>query len=242
VSGAWANTQHELARPKLQHELVNPYLCVVGAPRSRTTRMLDAHRRLAVVNDMRWLPRKSRERPGLTHEGLETDSLLLASPNLSRPDPSVQDLALLPSEEQSVRHKRFVARTFDIYAARQGRPPAGDKTPRYVRRMAQIHELPPQARFVHIIRAPGDVHLSMRDWRSGEQTARQNGTWNMDPVVSTALSWRLRVARVEADEPLGPDLYHQVRYEKLVASLEHELKRICEFRCLSYAEAMMRPC
>src|SRR5258708_11431745 len=56
----------------------NPYLFVVGAARSGTTllqRMLDAHPLLAVVNETYWLPRKYRERTGLTRGGSVTPAL-----------------------------------------------------------------------------------------------------------------------------------------------------------------------
>jgi hypothetical protein len=220
---------------------------VVGAARSGTTllqRMLDHHPGLAVVNETYWLPRKFRERTGLTREGLVTEALLpllLASPKFSRMEVSERDLVRLLSERRPVRYERFVARIFDTYAARRGKPLAGDKTPGYVRRMAQIHELWPRARFVHIVRDPRDVVLSMLDWRGGRKAAGQYGTWEMDPVVSTALYWRLSVAvGRETGAALGAGLYREVRYEDLVAAPDHELERICEFLGLPYAEAMTR--
>jgi hypothetical protein len=246
MTGVRASPQQN-ALTNSQHGLANPYLFVVGAARSGTTllqRMLDAHPRLAVVNETYWLPRKFRERTGLTREGLVTEALLpllLASPKFSRMEVSERDLARLLAEEQPVRYERYVARIFDLYAARRRKPLGGDKTPGYVRRMTQIHELWPQARFVHIIRDPRDVCLSMLDWHGGERTAGQYGTWDMDPVVTTALYWRLSVAvGREAGEALGPGLYHEVRYEDLVTSPDHELERICEFLGLPYADAMTR--
>ncbi len=226
---------------------VNPYLFVVGAARSGTTllqRMLDAHPRLAVVNETYWLPRKFRERTGLTREGIVTDALLpllLASPKFERMGVDEGDLARLLADEQPVRYERFVAKIFDLYAKRAGKPLAGDKTPGYVRRMTQIHALWPRARFLHIIRDPRDVCLSMLDWRSGERTAGQYGTWDMDPLVSAALYWRYSVAvGREAGAALGPRLYHEVRYESLVSASARELKGICAFLDLPYAEAMLR--
>ena len=106
--------------------------------------------------------------------------------------------------------------------------------------MGQIHDLWPRARFLHIIRDPWDVCLSMLDWRSGERTAGQFGTWETDPVLSTALYWRLSVMGREAGAALGPGAYHEVRYEELVAFQEDSLERLCGFLRLPYAEAMMR--
>jgi hypothetical protein len=220
---------------------------VVGAARSGTTllqRMLDAHPQLAVVNETYWLPRKFRERTGLTRAGLVTPALLgqlLASPKFSRMGVSEEDLVGLLADREPVRYERFVAQIFDLFAERQGKPFAGDKTPGYVRRIEQVHELWPRARFVHIVRDPRDVCLSMLEWRSGERTAGQFGTWEEDPVISTALYWTYSVAiGREAGEALGADLYHEVRYEDAVSSSEGELEQICEFLGLPYEEQMTR--
>ncbi len=228
-------------------DTLNPYVFVVGAARSGTTllqRMLDAHPQLAVVNETYWLPRKFRERTGLTREGLVTPALLpqlLASPKFSRMGVTEEDLVGLLSDGEPVRYERFVPRIFDLYARRQGKPFAGDKTPGYVRRIGQIHELWPRARFVHIVRDPRDICLSMLEWRSGERTAGQFGTWDMDPVISTALYWSYSVAiGREAGVSLGPTLYREVRYEDHVSSPERELEQICEFLDLPYAEEMTR--
>jgi hypothetical protein len=228
-------------------ETVNPYVFVVGAARSGTTllqRMLDAHPQLAVVNETYWLPRKFRERTGLTREGLVTPALLpqlLASPKFSRMGITEEDLIGLLPDGEPLRYEHFVARIFALYAARQDKPFAGDKTPGYVRRIQQIHDLWPRARFVHIVRDPRDICLSMLEWRSGERTAGQFGTWDMDPVISTALYWRYSVAvGREAGESLGPDLYREVRYEDQVSSPEGELAQICEFLGLPYADEMTR--
>jgi Sulfotransferase family len=250
VSGVWANPQEELVRPTAQDELVNPYVFVVGAGRSGTTllqRMLDAHPRLAVVDEktQRWLLRMYRKRAGLTSEGFVTEALvpmLLARQGFSSMGMSGHDLIrLLSGEKQPVRYERFVARIFDLYAARRGKPLAGTKIPSYVYRIGQIHGLWPQARFVHIVRDPRDVCLSMLDWHKAEWVMRPYGTWDIDPAVSTALRWGLSVAvGRKAGEALGPGMYHELRYEDLVASPDHELERICEFLRLPYAETMTR--
>jgi Sulfotransferase family len=44
----------------------------------------------------------------------------------------------------------------------------------------------------------------------------------------------------KAGGALGPGLYHELRYEDLVASPKHEIERICEFLRLPYAETMTR--
>jgi hypothetical protein len=143
-------------------ESPNPYLFVVGVPRSGTTllqRMLDAHPQLSVVNEAYWLGRDFRW---------------------------------------------------------------------------------PRARFVHIIRDPRDVCLSMLDWDRGERNAGRHGTWGMDPIVSSALFWRLGVSLGrEAGGALGPDLYRELRYEDLIAAPADQLRKICAFLDLPYAAGML---
>jgi len=190
---------------------LNPYLFVVGAARSGTTllqRMLDAHPMIAVVNETYWLPRKYRERTGLTRDGLVTPALfplLLDSPKFGRMGFGESDLRRIAGDGAPCRYTDFVARLFDEYARRHGKQLAGDKSPGYVRRMAQLHELWPRAKFVHIIRDPRDVCLSLLDWPGGERTAGQFGTWQLDRTVSSALYWRYSVALGrEAGMMLGP--------------------------------------
>jgi hypothetical protein len=206
--------------------------------------MLDAHPLLAVVDETYWLPRKYRERTGLTRQGTVTEgllSLLLAHPNFSKMGVSEDELRVLFDQLSPVRYEHFVARIFDRYADRADKPLAGDKTPGYVRRMERIHELWPWAQFIHIIRDPRDVCLSMLEWRNGERTVGHYGTWGLDPAVSTALYWRYSVSvGREAGLALGSALYCEVRYEDLVAHTERELRRLSEFLNLPYSEAMTR--
>jgi sulfotransferase family protein len=236
-----------LDRPDLQTltRVSNPYVFVVGAARSGTTllqRMLDAHPQLAVVNETCWLPRKYRERTGLTRTGLVTPALfplLLESPRFGRMGFGEEDLRRIAGDGAQIGYVDFVGRLFDEYAMRQGKRLAGDKTPGYVRRMAQLHELWPAAKIVHIIRDPRDVCLSMLDWSGGERTAGQFGTWHLDCTVSSALYWRYSVAMGrEAGLDLGAELYLETRYEDLVATSEAELGRLCDFLAIPFDPAM----
>ena len=226
---------------------MNPYFFVVGVARSGTTllqRMLDAHRLLAVVNETYWVPRKFRERNGLTRGGLVTPALLsqlLESPRFPRMGLDRDDLERLAQEDPPVSYARFVSRVFDLYAERRGKSLAGDKTPGYVRKINAIHTLCPHARFVHIVRDPRDVFLSMRDWAGGARTAGKFGTWLEDPAVTTALYWRYSVALGrEAGQDLGQDRYHEVRYEDLVRDPVDTLTELCRFLDLPFDEAMTR--
>jgi hypothetical protein len=74
----------------------------------------------------------------------------------------------------------------------------------------------PDVRIVHVIRDGHDVALSLRSWEKAERNVGHFPSWHDDPVSTAALfwEWNVRLAR-EAGAVLGPELYHEVRYEAL---------------------------
>ena len=73
-------------------------------------------------------------------------------------------------------------------------------------------------RFVHIIRDGRDVFLSLKNWNKTGSAAGRFSTWTEDPATTTALWWKWNVRLGQEDgKPLGPDFYHEVRYEELVS-------------------------
>jgi hypothetical protein len=223
---------------------VNPYAFFVGCPRSGTTllgRIGDAHPRLAVIHETRWIASFYRKRRGLTDEGAVTEELL----ERLREHPRFAKLGLDPSSlegllrrDQPVHYADFVASLFDLYGEQRGKPLVGDKTPRYVRELPTLHALWPHAKFVHLIRDGRDVCLSVLDWRKG---APRFTTWDEDAVSTTALwwEWNVKLGR-EAGALLGPERYYELRYEALVAEPEIECRALCAFLGLRYDGAMLR--
>ena len=226
----------------------NPYVFVAGVARSGTTllqRMLDAHPLLAVVNEAAWVPRKFSKRHGVRADGRITPALipqLVASTNFANMGLTEEDLRRLVPDDEPLPYRAFVSRVFDLYAARRHKRFAGDKSPGYIRRLPRLHQLWPRARYLHIIRDPRDVCLSMLDWPDAAVTAAsQYGTWDQDPVVSIGLYWKLSVGLGrEASHQLAPGRYCEVRYEELVATPEAQLRRISEFLQIPYDNAMVR--
>jgi hypothetical protein len=223
--------------------LVNPYAFIVGCPRSGTTllgRMADAHPHLAVIHETRWIAGWYRRRLGLTAEGHVTPELVERLREHKRfatlgLDAGVLDRLL---GEEPVHYADFVASLFDLYGEQRGKSLVGDKTPRYVRNMPTLHGLWPHAKFVHLIRDGRDVCLSVLQWRKG---APKFPTWKEDPVSTTALWWEWNVKLgLEARTLLGPERYHELRYEHLVEDPETECRALCEFLELPYDAAMLR--
>lgn len=226
---------------------MNPYVFVVGCPRSGTTllqRLLDAHSELAVINETLWITREAKERNGVAAEERVTPELvtrLFEYPRFRRLDLRREDVEALLASEASLSYPRFVSAIFDLYGRSRGKPLVGDKSPGYVREMTRLHACWPEAKFVHLIRDGRDVWLSVAGWKKADRTLGRFATWTQDPVATTALWWErsVRLGR-EAGTSLGPIRYLEVRYEDLVADPARECWALCAFLGLPYDEAMLR--
>jgi hypothetical protein len=224
---------------------VNPYVFFVGCPRSGTTvlgRIGDGHPQLAVVHETRWIPRCFEWREGLTPEGLVTRSLFtrLHDPRALKPlQIDENEIAELVRESGGVHFATFVTSLFDLYGERKGKPFVGDKSPGYVRYLELLHGLWPKAKFVHIVRDGRDVCLSVLDWRKG---ATRFSTFADDPITTTAVwwEWYVQLGREGRGRLDDRGLFHEVRYETLVAEPEPECIRLCEFLGLPYEPSMLR--
>jgi hypothetical protein len=232
----------------------NPCVFVVGCPRSGTTllqRMLTEHPQLAVVDDIRFIVetlddvypeiKKSRiargRDPKLKPEVV--DSLIqrkrFASLRLS--ERRVRELA-----GQCKNYATFVTALYDEFARAHGKPMAGDKTPDYVRRLLMLHGLFPHSRFIHIIRDGRDVALSALEWGAKKHKGPcKFALWEEQPMGTTALWWRMLVRSGRRDgAALGPSLYHEIRYERLVADPQAVLHDVTDYLDLPFAEVMLR--
>jgi hypothetical protein len=223
---------------------VNPYVFFVGCPRSGNTlvqRLADAHPELAVVHGTRWIARWYERRIALTEDGRVTADLLerlLRHKRFKALEMEPNDLMRLYWENPAAPYSDFVTALFDRFGERHGKRLVGDKSPEYVRSIPTLHSLWPKVRFVHTIRDGRDVCLSVAEWRKG---ATRFPTWDSDPVATTAVWWdrNVRLAR-EAGRRLGVGLYHELRYEALVADPAGECARLCAFLEIPYDEAMLR--
>ncbi len=116
----------------------------------------------------------------------------------------------------------FLDTLYSAYAKQHGAMRWGDKTPIYTSYLPLIHQLFPNAQFLHVIRDGRDVALStVEKWGANEL--------HVD-VYYAARIWmrRIRQAR-SASKTLKPELYREVRYEDLVQDPAGELQAICEF-------------
>src|SRR5215471_5019118 len=147
----------------VEHRNMNPFLFIVGCPRSGTTllqRMLNAHPQLAIAPESHWIPRLHAKPWALTPEGLVKPKLirrLLAHPKFARLNISREELLRLAGNGQPTTYASLVSKIYDLYGSARGKTLVGDKTPDYVRTIETLHVLWPVARFVHLIRDGRDV-------------------------------------------------------------------------------------
>ena len=157
---------------------MNPYVFIVGCPRSGTTllqRMVDAHPDIAITRQSRCIPNYYEKRKGLTPEGLVTPELvdrLVEERRFKNLEIGREELESLAGSGKQVPFESFVTGIFNHYGAVQGKRLVGDKTPRYVRSIPTLHDLWPETKFVHLIRDGRDVFLSMMNWKKARQLRR----------------------------------------------------------------------
>ena len=226
---------------------MNPYVFIVGCPRSGTTllrRMIDAHRQIAITRETHWIAKRFEKRQGVTPDGLVTPELLswlLSDEKFTRMGIGQDELEGLVAGEEPVSYSTFVTGVFDLFGKGQGKRLVGDKTPSYLRHIPTLHALWPQAKVVHIIRDGRDVCLSMVNWKKGHVAAGRLATWAEDPVLTAALWWKQRVRLGREDgNALRPELYYEIRYETLVSQPATECAALCDFLGLPYHEAMLK--
>ena len=225
---------------------MNPFLFVVGCPRSGTTllqRVLNAHPQLAITPESHWIPRLHAKPWALTPEGLIKPKLirrLLAHPKFARLNISREELMRLAGNGQPMTYANLVSTIFDLYGKVRGRTLVGDKTPDYVRKIENLHALWPRARFVHLVRDGRDVALSMMDWSKVRPKPGGFVTWHEDRLSTAALWWELNVRLgQQAGRRLGPELYYEMRYESLVCHPREESAALCAFLGVPYDDAML---
>jgi hypothetical protein len=237
-----------LARRRREVGRSNPFVFIVGCPRSGTTllmRIVDAHSQIAIIPESQWIAHYYKKRIGVSPEGLVTPELisrLLEYDRFYRMGIGRDELEALIGSGEPLSYAQFVQEIFNRYGEDRGKPLVGDKTPAYARNLPTLHALWPNAKVVHLIRDGRSVCLSAVNWK--RKAARLAGlfpTWAEHPVATAAAwwEWHVRLGR-EGGRVLGPDLYYEVRYESLVDRPAEETARLCAFLGVPYDETMLR--
>jgi sulfotransferase family protein len=174
---------------------MNPYVFIVGCPRSGTTllrRIVNAHPEIAITSESPWIIECLREQCGLTPRHVVTPELisrLLQNPRFGHLHLGQNKLMALLRDGAPVSYASFVSGVFDLCGRRYRKALVGNKTPFFVRAIDTLHALWPGARFVHLIRDGRDVCLSVVNWPKAAQADKPGSfaTWAEDPVSTTGL-------------------------------------------------------
>jgi hypothetical protein len=135
---------------------------------------------------------------------------------------------LPPGLDHAQAYRFCVESPFRAFAAAEGKPRWGDKTPWYVHHVEELLAVWPQARFVVLVRDGRDVALSV-----GRMPWGPNNAW-------AAARWWARGSRAGAEaRERHPEQVMQMRYEDLAADPGPLARRIADFCGLSYEDEML---
>ena len=209
---------------------------IFGCPRSGTSllsAMLGMHPRLAIPQESHFYSgiypivqrfgnlQHESTRARLVREILRTEHIRIWTP-----PPSVAET--LDAITRYDFHG-IVDGLMRAWAAGQGKPRWGEKTPPHTLCWRTILPAFPDARVVHLVRDGRDVVLSYKKAFFGPKH-----------VYPLARRWEQYLSAAEkAREFLGKDRFHQLRYEDLLATPERELRRICAFLGEEFAPQML---
>jgi hypothetical protein len=204
---------------------------IVGVTRSGTTLlrlMLDAHPEMAIPPETHFVPSliKATRKSGVSCDeahGIVTGHRQWGDFNLDS-----AELLRRYCDLDRIDPETTIRTFFELYAEREGKPRWGDKTPNYVRRMKQIENWIPEARFIHMIRDGRDAALSRF----------KRVLKDPPPMATVAERW---VKKIEGAREDAKDLHYiEVQYEELVRDTETQLRRVSEFLELPWDDTMLR--
>lgn len=126
----------------------------------------------------------------------------------------------------------FLNVLYSLYATQNGKLRWGDKTPIYASYVDIIHEIFPQAKFIHILRDPFDAGISLLEKYEKEE-------FHID-IYFAARNWVRRINDITASfKRLPSELYYELRYEDLVKQSAVKLREVCEFLGETYETGML---
>jgi len=132
-------------------------------------------------------------------------------------DEVVQDLL---SQGSDVNFAQLCQIPYMHYAGKHGKRPLllGDKNPTYTLFVGEIHEVYPEAKFIHVVRDYRDNALSFK-----------NVSFDLKNVTSLAERWRRYNLVVKEFSERHPGVVLTVRYEDLLSQPDDILRKIFQF-------------
>jgi hypothetical protein len=216
---------------------VTPPLILLGVSRSGTTLLrviLDRSPGIAIPDESFFVPLLARRHRGTVDIARFLDDLARL-PVLAEWGLSPADVA--PRLRPGLGVGEAIAAIFEAYAEKAGKPRWGDKTPMYMRHLPLLERLFPEAQYVHLVRDGRDAAVSFLRMPEGTFTR----TWaHPESAGDFAALWRVEVEGArELGGRVGPQRYHEARYEQLVAQPEETVREICAFAEIPFEQAML---
>ncbi|PEN09254.1 hypothetical protein CRI93_00555 [Longimonas halophila] len=211
---------------------------IVGASRSGTTMfrlMLNAHPSIAIPDELSYfsllgtLPTPWNAPLGTDQYVDLVDRFLDQNePVLTGVDRTALRRAILMHPAHTIRTPYAVA--LDHWAAAQGKPIWGEKTPYNFFFVPELHDMFPEARFIHLVRDPRAAVHSM------------NGFKRCVPnTVINATNWRAFMQQgatvLEATVPAHQRI--TIRFEDLTSNPDFVLQHLCAFLDVPFHSSML---
>jgi hypothetical protein len=148
--------------------------------------------------------------------------------------------ALARAASKASTYSQLVCELYSEFASLKGKPFGGEKTPDYVRQLPRLHGLFPWAKIIHIIRDGRDVALSALQWAKDGKGPSHFELWQEEPVAVCALWWQWQVSTGRREGSVwSAQVYHEIKYEDLVAYPEESLRTLASFLELPFAAEML---
>jgi Sulfotransferase family len=216
---------------------VSSPLILLGVSRSGTTLLrviLDRSPGVAIPDESFFIPLLAR-RHGRTIDAERFLDDVARIPTIVDWRLAVADIA--PRVRSGMATGDAIAAIFETFAARAGKRRWGDKTPMYMRHLALLERLFPNAQYVHLVRDGRDAALSFLEMPEGTFTR----TWAHPRTPGQfACLWREEVLDARAlRRRLGSERVAEVRYEELVAEPQAVVRGICAFAEIPFEPVML---
>jgi len=216
----------------------NGPIFVVGAPRSGTTLLqliLDSHPLVGMQGELHFFDQINQLRetwPSVVtaaslqefYQGLDRLAAFQYLPELDR--------HLAWTTEQLLRAgggrlEDFFRCMVAAPAKLAGKPWGGEKTPENIRYLAELVEIFPTAKILHIHRDPRAVVASL-----------MQAPWAPDSVLINTLKWKIDMLYADEFLKAGGRL-HELAYEELVTEPRSCLQGVCDFIGVDFEERML---